>query len=302
MHGLGFREAEGLPRGHTAARRGKRRFGARSRAPGASSDPPPSCSRRSPGAGPPAARGHGGGLGGPAGTRARPLRPQGTPADVLYKGTITRIIGEDSPGRLDRGREDGLPKGHVIYEGKKGHVLSYEGEPARGRARGAGLPSPPRGHGGEGTRGAWCSGSRPRAGLGPRVWSPLDGALRPCGQEVPLLILRPGPCPPPAPPAWLLLLAADPGVSGAGQGGEGPGVPKSRLGAQGQPDGTPWGAHVPLPSAPSGWFSCDSEETGVRDMQGSWGPPPGPSREKEAQDQGRREAGLECHREAPSER
>lgn len=57
-----------------------------------------------------------------------PLRPQGTPADVLYKGTITRIIGEDSPSRLERSREDGLPKGHVIYEGKKGHVLSYEGE------------------------------------------------------------------------------------------------------------------------------------------------------------------------------
>ncbi|XP_069353318.1 nuclear receptor corepressor 2 isoform X1 [Eulemur rufifrons] len=51
----------------------------------------------------------------------------GTPADVLYKGTITRIIGEDSPSRLERSREDGLPKGHVIYEGKKGHVLSYEG-------------------------------------------------------------------------------------------------------------------------------------------------------------------------------
>ncbi|XP_060049263.1 nuclear receptor corepressor 2 isoform X5 [Erinaceus europaeus] len=51
----------------------------------------------------------------------------GTPADVLYKGTITRIIGEGSPGRLDRSRDDGLPKGHVIYEGKKGHVLSYEG-------------------------------------------------------------------------------------------------------------------------------------------------------------------------------
>ncbi|XP_064434300.1 nuclear receptor corepressor 2 isoform X4 [Mirounga angustirostris] len=51
----------------------------------------------------------------------------GTPADVLYKGTITRIIGEDSPSRLDRSREDSLPKGHVIYEGKKGHVLSYEG-------------------------------------------------------------------------------------------------------------------------------------------------------------------------------
>ncbi|XP_054551400.1 nuclear receptor corepressor 2 isoform X6 [Talpa occidentalis] len=51
----------------------------------------------------------------------------GTPADVLYKGAITRIVGEDSPSRLDRSREDGLPKGHVIYEGKKGHVLSYEG-------------------------------------------------------------------------------------------------------------------------------------------------------------------------------
>uniref|UniRef100_A0A5F9C6X8 Nuclear receptor corepressor 2 n=1 Tax=Oryctolagus cuniculus TaxID=9986 RepID=A0A5F9C6X8_RABIT len=51
----------------------------------------------------------------------------GTPADVLYKGTITRIIGEDSPSRLERAREDGPPKAHVIYEGKKGHVLSYEG-------------------------------------------------------------------------------------------------------------------------------------------------------------------------------
>ncbi|KAM4827650.1 nuclear receptor corepressor 2 [Thomomys bottae] len=51
----------------------------------------------------------------------------GTPADVLYKGTITRIIGEDSPSRLDRAREDTQLKGHVIYEGKKGHVLSYEG-------------------------------------------------------------------------------------------------------------------------------------------------------------------------------
>lgn len=47
---------------------------------------------------------------------------------MLYKGTITRILGEDSPSRLDRSRDDGLPKGHVIYEGKKGHVLSYDGE------------------------------------------------------------------------------------------------------------------------------------------------------------------------------
>lgn len=56
------------------------------------------------------------------------LTLQGTPADVLYKGTISRIVGEDSPSRLDRAREDTLPKGHVIYEGKKGHVLSYEGQ------------------------------------------------------------------------------------------------------------------------------------------------------------------------------
>ncbi|KAM6246897.1 nuclear receptor corepressor 2 isoform 10-T10 [Porphyrio hochstetteri] len=51
----------------------------------------------------------------------------GTPAEVLYKGTITRIIGEDSPSRAEKAREDAMPKGHVIYEGKKGHVLSYEG-------------------------------------------------------------------------------------------------------------------------------------------------------------------------------
>lgn len=71
------------------------------------------------------------------------LGPQGTPADVLYKGTITRIVGEDSPSRLERAREDGLPKGHVIYEGKKGHVLSYEGEcKAQGRRQGPGRSSP----------------------------------------------------------------------------------------------------------------------------------------------------------------
>ncbi|XP_018118124.1 nuclear receptor corepressor 2 isoform X4 [Xenopus laevis] len=46
----------------------------------------------------------------------------GTPADVLYKGTITKIMGEDSPGV-----REGLSKGHVIYEGKKGHVLSLDG-------------------------------------------------------------------------------------------------------------------------------------------------------------------------------
>ncbi|XP_063310387.1 nuclear receptor corepressor 2 isoform X2 [Pelobates fuscus] len=51
----------------------------------------------------------------------------GTPAEVLYKGTITKIMGEDSPGRVERMREEALSKGHVIYEGKKGHVLSLDG-------------------------------------------------------------------------------------------------------------------------------------------------------------------------------
>lgn len=77
----------------------------------------------------------------------RPPPLQGTPADVLYKGTISRIMGEDGPSRLDRAREDPLPKGHVIYEGKKGHVLSYEGKCWAG-AMGpletlAGRPQPP---------------------------------------------------------------------------------------------------------------------------------------------------------------
>ncbi|KAM4810370.1 nuclear receptor corepressor 2 isoform 3-T3 [Rhinophrynus dorsalis] len=51
----------------------------------------------------------------------------GTPAEVLYKGTITKIMGEDSPGRVERMREEALSKGHVIYEGKKGHILSLDG-------------------------------------------------------------------------------------------------------------------------------------------------------------------------------
>lgn len=47
--------------------------------------------------------------------------------DVLYKGIIIRIIGEDSLSCLDCGWEDSLFKGYVIYEGKKGYVLFYEG-------------------------------------------------------------------------------------------------------------------------------------------------------------------------------
>ncbi|XP_041058045.1 nuclear receptor corepressor 2 isoform X3 [Carcharodon carcharias] len=52
---------------------------------------------------------------------------QGTPAEVLYKGTITRIIAEDNPNRNERVQKEASPKGHVIYEGKSGHVLSYDG-------------------------------------------------------------------------------------------------------------------------------------------------------------------------------
>ncbi|XP_068100049.1 nuclear receptor corepressor 2 isoform X4 [Hyperolius riggenbachi] len=51
----------------------------------------------------------------------------GTPAEVLYKGTISKIMGENSPCRIDRMREESLSKGKVIYEGMKGHILSLDG-------------------------------------------------------------------------------------------------------------------------------------------------------------------------------
>uniref|UniRef100_A0A8C5G939 Nuclear receptor corepressor 2-like n=1 Tax=Gouania willdenowi TaxID=441366 RepID=A0A8C5G939_GOUWI len=50
----------------------------------------------------------------------------GTPADVLYKGTITRLITEDSTSRAEREREEALSKGHVVYEGLSGHILTYD--------------------------------------------------------------------------------------------------------------------------------------------------------------------------------
>lgn len=53
---------------------------------------------------------------------------QGTPADVLYKGTITRLITEDSASRAEREREEALSKGHVVYEGISGHILTYDRE------------------------------------------------------------------------------------------------------------------------------------------------------------------------------
>ncbi|KTF82950.1 hypothetical protein cypCar_00017388, partial [Cyprinus carpio] len=61
---------------------------------------------------------------------------QGTPADVLYKGTITRLITEDSPSR-ERSREDTPSKGHVVYEGVSGHILSFDRGPnSKEEARG----------------------------------------------------------------------------------------------------------------------------------------------------------------------
>ncbi|CAB1321843.1 unnamed protein product, partial [Coregonus sp. 'balchen'] len=56
---------------------------------------------------------------------------QGTPADVLYKGTITRLITEDSPSRAERERDEALSKGHVVYEGISGHILTYDRLPSQ---------------------------------------------------------------------------------------------------------------------------------------------------------------------------
>ncbi|XP_072443684.1 nuclear receptor corepressor 2 isoform X1 [Chiloscyllium punctatum] len=52
---------------------------------------------------------------------------QGTPAEVLYKGTVTSVREEDNPNRDERAQKEASSKGHVIYEGKSGHVLSYDG-------------------------------------------------------------------------------------------------------------------------------------------------------------------------------
>ncbi|KAF7199803.1 nuclear receptor corepressor 2 isoform X3 [Nothobranchius furzeri] len=54
---------------------------------------------------------------------------QGTPADVLLKGTITRLITEDSSSRAER--DEALAKGHVVYEGTSGHILTYDRPPSQ---------------------------------------------------------------------------------------------------------------------------------------------------------------------------
>uniref|UniRef100_A0A671YE40 Nuclear receptor corepressor 1 n=1 Tax=Sparus aurata TaxID=8175 RepID=A0A671YE40_SPAAU len=58
-------------------------------------------------------------------TQGTPALPQSSIAADLLKGTITKLATEDlsSP---DKARGEQLAKGHVIYEGKSGHILSYD--------------------------------------------------------------------------------------------------------------------------------------------------------------------------------
>ncbi|XP_070249341.1 nuclear receptor corepressor 1 isoform X4 [Myotis yumanensis] len=51
------------------------------------------------------------------------LSQAGIPTEALVKGPISRISEESSP---EKGREEAASKGHVIYEGKSGHILSYD--------------------------------------------------------------------------------------------------------------------------------------------------------------------------------
>uniref|UniRef100_A0A8C4NZR8 Nuclear receptor corepressor 2 n=1 Tax=Dicentrarchus labrax TaxID=13489 RepID=A0A8C4NZR8_DICLA len=67
--------------------------------------------------------------------------PQGTPADVLYKGTITRLITEDSASRAERERDEALSKGHVVYEGIGGIVSTGSAsQTPKDEGRGSGQP------------------------------------------------------------------------------------------------------------------------------------------------------------------
>ncbi|KAG8450414.1 hypothetical protein GDO86_002901 [Hymenochirus boettgeri] len=53
------------------------------------------------------------------------LSQSGIPADVLLKTTITRLATEDT-GSPEKCRDESSAKGHVIYEGKSGHIVSYD--------------------------------------------------------------------------------------------------------------------------------------------------------------------------------
>uniref|UniRef100_A0A8C2W503 Nuclear receptor corepressor 1 n=1 Tax=Chinchilla lanigera TaxID=34839 RepID=A0A8C2W503_CHILA len=52
------------------------------------------------------------------------LSQAGIPTEALVKGSISRMPIEDSSP--EKGREETASKGHVIYEGKSGHILSYD--------------------------------------------------------------------------------------------------------------------------------------------------------------------------------
>uniref|UniRef100_A0A8C5QVM5 Nuclear receptor corepressor 1 n=1 Tax=Leptobrachium leishanense TaxID=445787 RepID=A0A8C5QVM5_9ANUR len=53
------------------------------------------------------------------------LSQSGIPADVLLKTTISRLAAEDM-SNPEKCREESSAKGHVIYEGKSGHIVSYD--------------------------------------------------------------------------------------------------------------------------------------------------------------------------------
>uniref|UniRef100_A0A452RZX9 Nuclear receptor corepressor 1 n=1 Tax=Ursus americanus TaxID=9643 RepID=A0A452RZX9_URSAM len=63
------------------------------------------------------------------------LSQASTPTEALVKGPISRMpIEESGP---EKGREEAASKGHVIYEGKSGHILSYDRLICRALPRGS---------------------------------------------------------------------------------------------------------------------------------------------------------------------
>lgn len=55
-----------------------------------------------------------------------PALSQSSIAADLLKGTITKLATEDMTSP-DKSRGEQMAKAHVIYEGKSGHILSYDG-------------------------------------------------------------------------------------------------------------------------------------------------------------------------------
>ncbi|KAM9384950.1 nuclear receptor corepressor 1 isoform 2-T2 [Pholidichthys leucotaenia] len=58
-------------------------------------------------------------------TQGTPALPQSSIAAELLKSTITKLATEDL-NSADKGRGEQLAKGQIIYEGKSGHILSYD--------------------------------------------------------------------------------------------------------------------------------------------------------------------------------